>query len=338
MQRLSAPVPTLAEWLREEGFLTAAFTENATLDRRRGFGRGFDEYFESKAYTLNPVADIEQTLGRARAWLARNRGLRSFLFLHTYQVHAPYHPPPDYRELFEGDTAQEQASRPARRARMDNYDREIRYTDDELAKLFRWLADEGLLDRSLIVVTSDHGEEFLEHGGIGHGSLPHEELVHVPLLLRGAGVPRGRRVADLASHVDLVPTVLELLGVEPPGHVWGRSLVPLLADRPLVGGEPRPIFSESWTVPPPYRPPGIAVRLGDHKLISFRTSTGPGVRLYDLADDPGEQSNIASEAPLRVTALRKLLDDYLTLPRRGGREVELDPELEEKLRVLGYID
>jgi arylsulfatase A-like enzyme len=340
LQRLSAPVPMLAEWLRKEGFVTAAFTENASLDRRRGFGRGFDVYVENKSSELfDPVGGtIEQTFERARGWLERNRGLRSFVFLHTYQVHAPYTPPPSYRLLFEGDAPDQHERNPEELAALNNYDREIRYTDDELAKLFGWLGEQALLERTLVVVTSDHGEEFLEHGSIGHSSLPHEELVHVPLMLQGGGVPRGRRVAALSSHIDLVPTLLELLGVEPPGHVRGRSLVPLMADRPLVEGERRAVFSETWTLEPPYEPPGVSVRLGDDKLISFRTANGPGLRLYDLEADPGEQSNVARNAPHRVSALRKLLDEYTSQPRRGGKEVELDSALEQKLRALGYLD
>jgi arylsulfatase A-like enzyme len=339
-QALSAPAPMLAEWLRAEGFATAAFTENARLDRRRGFGRGFDVYVENKSSDLlNPVGDIERTFQQGRDWLARNRSLRSFLFLHTYQVHAPYAPPPRYRSLFVDRSVAagepEIASQPRRP--VDDYDREIRYVDDELGKLFEWLDDQELLDRTLVVVTSDHGEAFLEHGYIGHGSLPHEEVVHVPLLMRGPGVPRGRRVASLAGHIDLLPTVLELLGIASPPAARGRSLALSLLGNESIDQPERPIFSESWTVQPPYLPPGISVRLGRHKLLSFRTAAGPGVHLFDLGNDPGEQRNIASAAPQRVRVMLKLLDEYRTLTRRGGREVRVDPDLEKKLRALGYV-
>jgi arylsulfatase A-like enzyme len=339
LQALSARVPTLAEQLRAEGFATAAFTENGSLDRRRGFGLGFDEYFESKSSDIrSPVGDIERTLDRARSWLSRNRGARSFLFLHTYQVHAPYKPPPSYRDLFEGDGEGQRAKDPARRAPIDDYDREIRYTDDVLAKFFAWLEDAELLGRSLIVVTADHGEEFLDHGRIGHRSLPHQELVHVPFLMRGPGVPAGRRVTGLASHVDLAPTLLELLGAPSLDHARGRSLLSSMADRSPAEDALRPVFSETWALDPPYIPPSVSVQLGDHKLIRFRTAAGPAVRLYDLVEDPGEERDIAALEPLRVATLKELLDEYVALERQGGKEVEIDAALEQKLRVLGYIE
>ncbi|MEE9608780.1 MAG: sulfatase, partial [Myxococcota bacterium] len=198
VRSLDVPVITLAEAFRAGGFATAAFTENGPLDYNRGFGRGFGEYLENKSpYIMAPLGQIDRTLGHARRWLERSRDRPFFLFVHTFQVHSPYAPPEAYRTLF--NDASEEAPPVSARAGRDpqvedlvrNYDREIRYVDDELRAFFEWLGDEGLLENSFFIVTSDHGEGFYEHGSLGHGALPHEELLGVPLILVGPGVTPG---------------------------------------------------------------------------------------------------------------------------------------------------
>lgn len=352
---LDVPVVTLAEAFRAGGFATAAFTENGPLDYDRGFGRGFDEYLENKSpYIMSPVGQVDRTLANARGWVERNRDRPFFLFVHTFQVHSPYAPPEAYRALF--DDAVEEAppvsARAGRSAKVEelvrNYDREIRYVDDELRAFFEWLADEELLANTFFLVTSDHGEGFYEHGALGHGAIPHEELLGVPLIVVGPGVSAGGRIQRPVAHVDLMPTLLALVDLEPPSHMEGSSFAELLdAATPDGDGAPKPLFSEAWVIPEGLEPPSLAVRLGDRKLLRYRTAAGDAYLLYDLKADPGERNDLYAAQNESAADLRVLLDRYerdiharraeLGSSARAAPPVLLDPEREEKLRALGYI-
>ncbi|MHC4137812.1 MAG: sulfatase, partial [Planctomycetota bacterium] len=187
MSSLGPGVPTLTEILREEGFETGAITENGVLDITQGFGRGFNSYAENKSLSyLLPQGAVKLTLGLGREWLRRHGGKRFFLFLHTYQVHFPYQAPKAYRELFPVPAASH-PPHPDLPSSHDptRYDQEIRFVDDQLHLFYDTLRDEDLAGRTVVIVTSDHGEEFLEHGLLGHGTALHAEITHVPLLVRG---------------------------------------------------------------------------------------------------------------------------------------------------------
>jgi arylsulfatase A-like enzyme len=353
---LDVPVVTLAEAFRSGGFATAAFTENGPLDYDRGFGRGFDEYLENKSpYIMAPLGQVDRTLGHARRWVERNGDRPFFLFVHTFQVHSPYAPPEAYRALF-NDASEGAPPRSARAGRdsqvsdlVDDYDREIRYVDDELRAFFEWLADEDLLANTFFIVVSDHGEGFYEHGALGHGALPHEELLGVPLILVGPGVTPGRRIAQPVAHVDLMPTLLDLAGVELPAHVEGHSFAKLLGGAAPDGdGDPQPLFSEAWVLPERFEPPSLAVRLGNRKLLRYSSAGEITYELYDLKADPGEQNDLYGTGSESAADLRTLLDDYelgvrarraeLGSSAGTARPVLLDPDREQKLRALGYVD
>ncbi len=354
--RVATPVVTLAEALQTAGFETAAFTENGPLAERRGFGRGFTRYAENKSPNLmSPQGHVERTFGQGRRWLERFGDRRFFLFLHTFQVHAPFAPPAAYAaRLREGERpAPGGATRSARvRGLVDAYDAEIRYVDDVLGELVGWLDRSGLADSTILVVTSDHGEGFLEHGSIGHQALPHEELLHVPLYLAGPGIPEGHRVEEPVAHIDLMPTLLELLGVEVPAHVQGRSFRERLP-RSASRAPERPHFSEAWALPDGFEPPALAVRRGARKLIRYRESGREHFVYYDLASDPGETRDLYGERAEEAEELRVLLAEYEREARRlrgelgrgpssatpaAGSDTQLDPEREEKLRALGYLE
>jgi arylsulfatase A-like enzyme len=326
---------------------------------RHGFARGFDVYRENKsANIMDPEGQADVTFGQAREWLAAHRDRRFFLFLHTFQVHTPYAPPPRYADLF-GEGSGDGGDVPSHRRWMDEYDREIRYTDDELRRLFETIDALGLGGDSVFILTSDHGEAFLEHGLLEHGARLDEEVLRVPLLFWGRGVPAGRRIAAPVAHVDLLPTILELLGLEAPASADGLSLLPLLEGR---GGEEalrgRALFSEArGTVAlGPERSlrrflaPAFGVRVGDRKLARYRSDDG-GFRYeyYDVAADPGERHDLYESRAAEAADLRALVDGYearsLAQRRRLGRgepappeRVFLDPRQEEKLRALGYLE
>lgn len=361
VRTLPTSARTLAELLRDAGIATAAITENGAIDRSRGFGRGFDVYVENReAQSANlRTGHIEETFGRGLRWLERARDRRFFLFLHTYQVHNPFTPPPQYDRFFT-EAPGVLARPPELRSDWDPllYDREIRYTDDRVQALVESLRVAGLLENTLLVVTSDHGEAFLEHGFVAHGANVHREVVNVPLLVRGPGVPGGRRLKNPVPMVDLMPTLLDLMGVDGSGAEMGRSQAALIRGAPEPEDAQRAIYSEAWAERA-YRAKGfdlipqptVALRLGSLKLIRSRTDLRDPTRfryeLYDLVSDPLERVDLYPGKPhlgedlvrmlRRHDAAVEALHDRLGEPAANA-EPAVDPDLEEKLRALGYIE
>lgn len=211
------------------------------------------------------------------------------------------------------------------------YDDGIGYVDEQLELLFGQLAEMNILDDSIVILTSDHGESLYEHRDYrGHAKYVYHSIVRVPLIVKFPGQKSGARVGELVSTVDLRPTILERLGIAEPSAVQGRSLVPLMGGQPSA--EPRAVRSAS------HADQGFnAVVVGHWKLIR-----GPaGAELFDLAADPHERRNVAAEQPERAAAL----DAELTrlLAPGGARQaepgrVELDAASREQLRALGYLD
>jgi arylsulfatase A-like enzyme len=358
-----APPPiTLAEVLRAAGYATGAVTEDGPLHARWGFGRGFDSYAENKSSdVMLPEGHVAATFDKAERWLRRSGDKPFFLFLHTFEVHYPYAPPARYAALFSG-LPRNPGLPPDYAPAL--YDREIRHVDDQLDRFLTKLQGAGLLDNTLFIVTSDHGEEFLEHGFIGHGGNLHPEVVRVPLLVRGPGVAGGRRITAPVGHADLMPTILDLLGIEPPGVAMGRSLAAIVRGESDHIAE-APLYSEAWYETAmvagggtlKLNQPSIAVRHGDRKLIrSNAVEGGFTYRYYDLATDPDERRDLHGEQAAAVADLQELLAGYEPLMagvrRRadaararfgagrdtGPEEVEIDPAVSEKLRALGYVE
>ncbi len=348
---------TLAEALREAGFETGAITENVVLGAERGFARGFDVYRENKsAEVLDGGGDAAVTYAMARDFLREHVDRRFFLFLHTYQVHYPYVPQEGYEALFpqRAGAREPHADLPADRDPA-LYDREIRFLDDQLRALHATLEELGLARRTLLVITSDHGEEFLEHGGIGHAANVHAEVTNVPLILVGPGIPQGRRVSQVFGHRDLMPTLLAWLGVPAPETVRGRSFAPLLAEE-AAELAPMPVYTESWRRPSAKQGnPGVAVRLAGRKLIRDPRADGDGYRYFDLTHDPREEDEHYARAPGEAADLRRRLDAYRRNARGAAAGLrkrhaataedrvvapEPTPDLlqEERLRALGYVE
>jgi len=347
---------TLAELLRREGFATAAVTEGGGLALHLGFERGFDRYVENPVpIPHRPGLQAPVSFDAGLRWLRAHRDRRSFLFLHTYEVHGPYRAPDAYAALFT-QTPPGLEPPPGLRPhqRPVHYDREIRFVDDELRRLLTALEAEGRLARTLLVLTSDHGEEFLEHGWIGHGATLPEEVLRVPLLLVGPGIPAGRRISQPVGLVDLAPTLLELLGAPPLPEAMGRSFASLLRNaQPPRNSDAHPIFSETWFEagfgaegPKPVSQPSYAVRVGSRKLVRLRDGEGFRYAYYDLAADPSEQRDLYASDPAAAADLRALLDAYPTrvtrlraaLTAERAADGSLDPERESQLRALGYLE
>ena len=279
---LPAALSPLAEILRQKGYTTAAITEGGDLDAAT-FARGFGSFRVNSAGTLDrPTGRVEDDVADARAWLARHADERFFLFLHTYQTHAPYTPPAPYRTV--------DAEKRSREPDHDLYEAEVRYTDDALAPLFAALDGLGLDERTIVVVTSDHGEAFGEHGSFFHGDHLYEEDVRIPLIWWAPGlIPSGRRISAVAGLADIVPSVLRVVGIEPPAWVHGRDLTrALLQDPPVVWGE-NMVYSENL------RSPGashaVAVQgAGWKSFFSYPYPPHGEMTFVHLAKDPGERN------------------------------------------------
>ena len=333
---MEGPLATTAQLLRGRGYATAAITEDGPLARESGFGIGFDRYVENKSRDLMlPEGHVTRTFEQARAHLSRVGDRPFFLFLHTFQVHSPYAPPPEYAQLFE--TSETSARAVAMRA----YDQEIRFVDDAIASLYEWMKSRGLLENTYFFLLSDHGEQFYEHGMLGHGTPPFEEVLRVPLIVTGPGVPTGRNASPLA-HLDLLPTMLDLAGVPIPAAAHGRSFASLLRGEATELSE-RLRVSGSWTLPAGFSVPAFALRSGSWKLMRVTRDGEVIDRLYDLAADPSERSDVGAREVERTRALSLLLTRYQAEAGRAGAPSEpsavpLDPEREDMLRALGYIE
>ena len=345
-------VPALAEWLAARGYETGAVV-SSTLFKGYGLERGFETLELVDPGGPEPSRVTEESI----AWLKARAGAEEpfFFLIHYLDPHSDYRSLPEFeapfREPYEGkaDGTSEQLFRhvsgslrysAADARHLSNlYDAGVRQQDAELEKLFTYLASAGFLAHSVVVLTSDHGEEFLEHGNVMHGLQQYEESVRIPLFFFGPGIPAGLALTEPVSQVDLVPTVLELLGLDAPGDLDGISLVPLWREP----AAPRP--ARALLIEGDRDPPGptasvmitgddLAVRRGNWKL--HFDPTGGTQRLYDLATDPREEHDLAAERPELVHELASELARLLERRVAAGAAAPLDEHDLEKLRELGY--
>jgi arylsulfatase A-like enzyme len=339
---LSPEWPGLPRLLKEQGFFTQAFTTHVYLSKDYGFGEGFD----SLLYL--PETRAEEVTDRAVRFLEARGDADFFLFLHYYDPHWHYDPPAPYDRAFD-PAYQGKATgiwwdfKELDPASIDPkdlhhiralYDGEILYTDRQVQRLVQEMKRIGVFDNSLLVVTSDHGEEFLDHGQWEHQKTLYEEQLRVPLLIKfpeGAKVPP-RRVREQVSLVDVAPTVLEALGAARPGTFEGRSLLGE-AGREEAWAETEHTLDGSHKV---------AVRRGasSEKAIFTVKDGRVSIELFDLGRDAKEAS--ALDPAVSRAALEARLDAYLKAARQrhAGKirpEVVLSPEDLGRLRSLGYV-
>ncbi len=359
VEMLSDEYKTLAETLKERGYVTAAFTPNPSLNRAFNFDQGFDLYDDDFQIGVRGAQDFETASKiheRTLSWLRTNPEKPFFAYLHYRDVHAPYVPPPPYDRMFDkpGEgrplSEAEYKSQPPdvrspRRFRdldsyVEQYDGEIRYTDDHLARFLETLSKEGFLDDTVIFLTADHGESFLEHRSWTHGTGLYEELTRVPLLLVLPGEKhKGRRVVAPVQTTDIYPSVLELLDVEIPSQLQGRSLFDAIEGR---ADPKRPVFTEAL-VSRGHRPWNfglmVAVRFGGWKLIYNRWNRS--AELYNLTQDPGETRDLVDQQPERARDLLRMIaaqdrENAKRSHRVKGNE-ELPEDVVEGLKSLGYV-
>jgi choline-sulfatase len=320
--------PLLAEILKGAGFRTAAFVSSIVLERRGGFGRGFDRYDDDfpKTRSADLLSTLQkpgaETLSAAVAWLERERGAdRIFLWVHLYEPHDPYEPPEPY----------------ASRYRDRPYDGEVAYTDALVGQLDDALGRLGLASQTLLAVASDHGEGLGEHQETLHGFFVYETTLAVPLILRGPGIVGGGKIATNVGLVDVLPTALDLLGVAVPGDFRPSGTSIAAALRGGTGPTPdSPQYAESLV-------PLLHFGWSDLRVLrrgSWKYVLAPKPELYDLASDPHEQRNVVGEQPARAAALRGTLATILDQERRVGAKATsqtLPAGLLERLGALGYV-
>ena len=312
---LAANVPLLPERFQRAGFATGAFIASAVLDRQSGLARGFDVYSDR----FEPGADRKPgdvVAAEATGWLAGKQ--RFFAWVHLYDVHAPYVPPEPYASKYAG--------RP--------YDGTVAWSDEVVGRLIKALRDAGTLDRTLVIVTSDHGEALGEHGEDVHGYFVYEATLRVPLVIRGPGIAPGTRLGGAARTIDLFPTIVEMMGLGGESAASGRSLAPALKggaanDQPSFAESLVPLLHYGWS-------DLRAVRDGRWKYI-----LAPKPELYDLENDPGELKNLVDVDPAKASAMRASLETRLraekTAVRTDTAAAGIPPEQLERLGALGYI-
>ncbi len=371
-RKLSPAIPTLAELLKAADFSTHGLVVNYWMKEEFGFGRGFDQYdLHDEATTLAP--DLNAA---AYEILEANtkRDARTFLFVQYFDAHSdsrettktplPYWSPPQYRADLKEDEAiycdskkrcatlflqfSDYGAVPFSATFLgglrEQYDRGVQYLDAELGLFFAKLEELGLYDRSLIIVTADHGEEFREHGKFLH-SQPYEESIAIPLLIKlpenhSAGV----RVKGLVSTEDILPTVLELMKLPAPRYGSGESLLPSI----LTGHTRRELLLSQHK----NKKARFALLDGRYKLI-FDKRKGTSL-LFDLDEDPGEKNDLAQDQPNRVIEMRSQLEEMLVRykttsaalsrdasPKKVGSSKpasSLSKQERDSLRAMGYLE
>ncbi|MEM8934764.1 MAG: sulfatase, partial [Acidobacteriota bacterium] len=351
--RLPDAAETLAEVLSANGYRSAAFTDGGLMAAGFGMEQGFESYDDA-------AGGFEAIGPKAMDWIDQHLERKVpepfFLMLHTYDIHAPYEETP---HRFASAFLDDLDARPSRtfRQRPTNemldlfaqrgdgpltldradlefakalYDGGILHVDHWFARLRGFLEARGLWDQMIVAIISDHGEAFLEHGHIFHDQV-HAEVARIPLIL---GFPddrgTGRLVDTVVESIDLMPTLLEAVGLEPTADGQGRSLLPLIDGEP--GGR-RVAFSET-----PVQGGSTAVTTGEHRWVRLH---GTPPRLYRYRDDPLEQLDIASRHADEAERLAALGERWRRSSRRFQFEaetVDLPPELREQLVALGYVD
>jgi choline-sulfatase len=353
--KVPASVELLPELLQQRGFYTGAFIANGYVSDKFGFKQGWHTYRnyirEGRRSTAQYVAaDVLDWLDK------RPKDKPFFLYVHAIDPHVPYKPPQSFLSMYDAEPysgpvdfrktnellekikigSLKLAARDKQRLEA-LYDAEISYHDVHFAAVIEGLEKRGLSEDTAVVVTADHGEEFWDHGSVGHGHSVYDELLHVPLIARIPGVTEGKQqLRDAVGLVDVMPTLLDAMGQEIPAHLVGRSFLPELrgedqpAPRLAVSG-----FMRGW------RTIGVGRLKLMHRSIDHAW-------LYDVAEDPGETRNLVATRPVAHAYARGLLglalaeqaDESETVRKRRKHESQktaIDAKTEAQLKALGYV-
>jgi arylsulfatase A-like enzyme len=333
-----------AEIFAEAGFRTAGIWRNGWVAPNFGFGQGFETYvrpvatnlpgrFERRAPSVTPIFGTDEDATRAAVSFLESYGReRFFLYVHYMDVHQYAY---DQRAADLGFGS----------SYSDGYDSAIHWVDANVAALLRALRDQGLATRTVLVIASDHGESFMEHGSEGHARNLYREVTHVPLIMAlPFELEEGIVVDAQVRNVDIWPTLLDLLGLPPLPGADGRSLLPLV-DAAAGGGAPPSwpasvgYLDQRWGRPEEPPSPLAAVR-EDGRSLHLARRQRDLLEVYDLAVDPFEQHDLAGEAPPWAGPLAARAEESLAAKPVFGDapKVEVDRLMREQLRALGYVD
>jgi arylsulfatase A-like enzyme len=333
---LSPDIETFPDVLIRDGWIAGGFTGGAGVQAAFGFGRGFDHYLDDRYF-----GGLDHSIPEALEWLKAHQSERFFLFLHGYDVHGQYELSDasraaargDYKGKLDGTIAEnaklregalaaikEPGDPPTLGSALDAddakfllsiYDQKVREADQRLGSFLSEIRASGLLDRTVVVLMSDHGDEFLEHGAIDHGGTLYEEQLHTVLLMRLPGYAQRQDVDDIVRTVDIFPTIFDMLGLPAPAGVDGTSLLPILRGQ----GNGIPAYAESdYRLFVHLR----AIRQANYKLV-LDLEDGKK-ELYDLAKDPAEKNDVSSAEPRTAYELEQSLRTWMDKTRTNPQD------------------
>lgn len=311
---------TMATILQRHGWDTAGFISASVLTRMFGFNQGFATYDDQLEHrkSQDPVSTraADVTADHAIRWLHQQSGKPFFLWVHFYDAHFPYDPPAQFRKQYP----------------QDPYDAEIAFEDQQLGRVLDAVKQKSPTGKTLIVLLSDHGEGLGDHGEYDHGVFLYDSTVRIAWIMAGPGVPTGVRVQQQAREIDLLPTVLDLIGGQPSSSVQGTSLVPAFSGKTVPSN-----YSYEETLYP-------KINMGWSELRGIHTPhwmyiRAPRPELYDLDQDPGELNNIIDAHPKEYRELDAQLKKASRLGDSGTETValkQMDQQTMDQLKSLGY--
>lgn len=317
---------TLAELFKENDYDTSAFVASYVLDSKWGLSQGFDFYYDHfdlsqyKTISLGNVQHrADDVIDQALPWIEDHKANPFFTWIHLYDPHTPYEPPSPYKEQY--------PNRP--------YVGEIAYTDSQLARLWQYLEEENLIENTILIFASDHGESLGAHKENAHGFFIYQESVHVPLIIVTPfeslfGLSR----STVVSLVDIFPTMLEMANIPVPSLSQGKSLQPLL----FKDQNDPEAFAYSETFYPRFHygwSELTSIQDGQYKLI-----VAPQLELYDLEKDPQESTNLLDIEPREARRLKDLIDVFMEETEKNALKLDysqMDEDSRQKLAALGYL-
>ena len=319
-------VQLLPELLKNQGYRTFGIHGNPWMDERFGFNQGFDEFIFKHWY--KDSLDARVLNKQALRWLDEGSNRPFFLFLHYMDVHSPWKPPEEF-DVFGPEG-------------VDQYDASILFVDSQIGALYEDLNKRGLADNTWVVITADHGEEFLEHGNErwGHGVTLYQEVLRVPLIFHHpTEAASGKRVEQQVRLIDVAPTILDLLRIPIPDDMDGISLAHDVVEAAAVERQDLMAFSQVGLNDAAPGKNLLAVTTPEHKYILDLVSGDE--ELYDLKLDPGETRNLSTSNQAIARRFREevLQSRRIQMAKRSTivEGVEIDDELREQLRSLGYL-
>jgi arylsulfatase A-like enzyme/Flp pilus assembly protein TadD len=338
--RLGAEYTTLAEILKQNGFVTSAFISCLVLDSKYGLDQGFDTYDDDFEKPIDVTGIDEQKAGDTTrsvlTWLEEHQEGKNFIFVHYFDPHSTYAPPEPFASRFRNALPSDNAMPNFPPALVGWYAGEIAYVDHCIGQIIDKLKELDLYDSTLLIITSDHGEMLGEHGESTHCYFIYQSAVRVPLIFKLPGSTKPRRISDVVGLVDILPTVCSMLGIEPPAQIQGTDL------KPYFNGDSQPypnryLYSQSLESTK-YNANSLLGVVGDRYKYIQTTRR----ELYDLQNDPAELNNLAVEQPNRVRIMQDKLQQILeesVRPDTGAPETKvlLDEETLQRLATLGYV-